>query len=278
MDLSVAIITLNEAANIGACLQSVRGASQIVVVDQFSSDSTVEIARSQGAEVYQEEWKGYAGQKNSALAKARCSWVLSLDADERVTPQLWREIQRVVNEENDFRGYFVKRRNFFCGKWIRRSGWYPDYTLRLFRRNAGQFEGRAVHEKVTVDGKVGYLEHPLEHHTYRSVADYLARMERYSRLAAREIRGRGKNLPGWPALLFRPMFTFVKMYGLKRGFMDGKPGFFLAVSYAYYTFLKYYRLLEADCASADSPKAATDNGQRQDAEKNGKRDHGSANG
>ena len=244
MDLSVTIITRNEAANIEACLRSVEGASQILVVDQFSGDGTAEIAGNLGAEVYQEEWKGYAGQKNSALDKARCSWILSLDADERVPPPLLREIERVVNQESDLSGYYIKRKNFFCGQWIRHSGWYPDHTLRLFRKDAGRFQERAVHEKVLVRGKIGYLSHPLEHYSYRSVADYLARTERYSRLAAQEMRARGRKAPGWPTLLFRPIFTFIKMYGLKRGFLDGLPGLFLAVSYSYYTFLKYYRLHE----------------------------------
>lgn len=244
MSLSVTIITRNEAANIEACMKSVQSASEIIVVDQLSTDGTADIARSLGAQVYEEEWKGYAGQKNSALDKARGPWILSLDADERVTPSLWREIEQTVSREGDRAGYCIKRKNFFCGKWIRHSGWYPDYTLRLFRKDSGRFQERTVHERVVVKGKTGYLKHPLEHYTYRSVAAYLARMERYSRLAAREMHTNGKKPPTWLTLVFRPLFTFFKMYALKRGFMDGMPGLFLAVSYSYYTFLKYYRLNE----------------------------------
>lgn len=251
MDLSVSIITRNEADNIEACLKSVGAASQIVVVDQFSSDGTAEKARSLGAEVYQEEWKGFAAQKNSALDKAKGSWVLSLDADERVTPSLWQEIEGAVNRESGPDGYYIKRKNFFCGKWIRHSGWYPDHTLRLFKRDAGRFQERTVHEKVIVKGKTGYLNHPLEHFTYRSVAAYLTRMERYSRLAALEMRAKGRTSAGWHTLLLRPLFTFLKMYALKRGFLDGMPGLFLAVSYSYYTFLKYYRINEEDLDSQD---------------------------
>lgn len=252
MKLSVTIITANEASNIEACIRSVESASQTIVVDQFSSDGTAEIAKSLGAEVYQEEWKGYGAQKNSALDKAREDWVLSLDADERITPLLWREIEDIVEGERERSGFFIKRKNFFCGKWIRHSGWYPDYTLRLFRKNAGRFQERAVHEKVLINGKVGRLNHPLEHHTYGSVAAYLARMERYSRLAAREMDFSKRKVPGWPTLLFRPLFTFFKMYGLKGGLLDGMEGLFLAVSYSYYTFLKYYRFRE-ECFGSKDP-------------------------
>lgn len=249
-DLSVTLITRNEAANLEACLLSVQGASEIIVVDEFSTDGTAEIARGLGAKVFQEEWKGFAGQKNSAIEKARGPWVLSLDADERVTTPLWNEILAVLKQKRGlWSGYCIKRKNFFCGQWIRHSGWYPDYNLRLFRKDAGRFEERPVHEKVVVEGPVGYLEHPVEHHTYRSVADYLARMERYSRLAAREMAERGRGVPGFHVLVGRPLFTFFKMYALKGGILDGKAGFFLAVSYAYYTFLKYYRLHETDLFS-----------------------------
>jgi glycosyltransferase involved in cell wall biosynthesis len=245
-NLSVTIITKNEAANIGDCLRSVQQAAEIIVVDQFSTDETESIVRSfPRVKFYQESWKGYAAQKNSAIDKAAGPWILSLDADERATPLLWGEIEAVLNRADTLNGYYIARKNFFCGRWIRHSGWYPDYNLRLFRKSAARFEERDVHERVVMEGSAGYLKHPMEHHTYRSVAEYLERLERYSRLAARELSGRGRQ-PTWTALLLRPLFTFFKMYGLKRGFLDGKEGFFLAIAYAYYTFLKYYRLHDND--------------------------------
>lgn len=245
VNVSVTIITRNEAPNIEDCLRSVRRAAEIIVTDQFSTDGTAEIARSMGAVVYSEPWKGFAFHKNSAIEKASCPWVFSVDADERITQPLWDEIEEVLGRPETMTGYYVKRKNYFRGKWIRHGGWYPDHNLRLFRKSAGRFQERSVHEKVVLDGPAGYLENPLEHYTYRSVSDYLLRMERYSRLAAGEM-GHDQKKCGYHTLLLRPLYTFIKMYGLKAGFLDGSEGFFLAVSYAYYTYLKYYRLMTKD--------------------------------
>ena len=245
MNISVTIISKNEAHNIRDCLESVLWADEIILVDQFSTDGTAEIAREFGAKVFQEPWLGFARQKNFALSKAEGSWILSLDADERATPLLRQEIEETINLKEACNGYYIGRKNFFCNQWIRHGGWHPDYNLRLFRKNAGHFQERAVHEKVVVDGDTGYLSHPIEHYTYISVADYLKRLERYSRLAASEISGR-KRWTRWHTLILRPLFTFVNMYLLRRGILDGTPGLFLAVSYAYYTFLKYYRFYEED--------------------------------
>ena len=248
--LSVAVITKNEATNIEYCLRSVAWAQEIVVVDEFSSDGTADMAKSFGAKVYQESWKGFSGQKNSAVEKTAGDWVLSLDADERITYPLRQEIEETIERKDAFHGYFIARKNFFSGQWIRHGGWYPDYCLRLFKKGFGRFEERAVHERVVVKGATGYLRNPLEHYTYRSVADYLIRMERYSRLAALEI-AEAKRPPLWSALTLRPAFTFLNMYLLRGGFLDGKKGLFLAASYAYYTFLKYYRFSEKDPAPGD---------------------------
>jgi glycosyltransferase involved in cell wall biosynthesis len=254
--ISVTIISRNEARNIEECLASVSWASEVVVVDQFSTDSTAEIARACGAKVFREPWHGFARQKNIALERARGPWILSLDADERVTGLLREEILQVLGEDSDFSGFFVPRKNFFCGKWIRHGGWYPDYTLRLFRKSAGRFAERSVHERVVVHGKTARLKQPLEHYTYRSIGDYVLRMERYSRLAAHELRRQGVS-PSWSTLLFRPLFTFFKMYALKRGFMDGREGLFLAASYAFYTFLKYERIKEKPEEDVNSQSSST---------------------
>ncbi|MCU0586955.1 MAG: glycosyltransferase family 2 protein [Syntrophobacteraceae bacterium] len=246
VEVSAAIITRNEARNIGRCLDSLGWVSEVVVLDQFSTDGTAEMAASRGARVFQEAWQGFAAQKNLAVHRTTGSWVLSIDADERVTDPLRLEIEGILDRDGPLDGYFIPRRNYFCERWIRHGGWYPDYSLRLFRRGRGRFEERAVHEKVVVRGKTGYLNHPLEHFTYVSVSDYLQRMDRYSELASREMVREGR-CARWHDLTLRPLFTFLKMYGLKLGFLDGRAGFFLAISYAYYTFLKYYRL-ESDPA------------------------------
>jgi len=243
--LSVTVITKNEARNIEDCLRSVAWAQEIVVLDQFSTDGTADLAKRLGARVYQESWKGFARQKNSAVERTTGDWILSLDADERIPLPLKNEIEETIQRKDACHGYFIARKNFFSGQWIRHGGWYPDYCLRLFKKGSGRFEDRAVHEKVVVKGATRYLRNPLEHYTYRSVADYLTRMERYSRLAALEIQEANRP-PLWSALTLRPAFTFLSMYLLRGGFLDGKKGLFLAASYAYYTFLKYYRYSEKD--------------------------------
>lgn len=241
--LSVTIITHNEASNIRDCLRSVVWADEVVVVDQFSEDGTADIARNLGARVFTEPWHGFARQKNLALERALGPWILSLDADERVSAQLREEIVTTLTQNRGIQGYFISRRNFFRGKWIRHGGWFPDYTMRLFRKGAGRFHERDVHERVVVAGRTEHLKHSIDHHTYVSVSDYVQRMDRYSRLASRELQKRGMSF-SWTRSAFRPLFTFLKMYILQRGFMDGREGFFLATSYAYYTFLKYWRILE----------------------------------
>jgi glycosyltransferase involved in cell wall biosynthesis len=254
--ISVAVITKNEARNIEDCLRSVAWAQEIVVVDEYSPDGTADLAKGLGARVYQESWKGFARQKNSAVEKATGDWVLSLDADERIPVPLREEIEETIGRKDALHGYSIARKNFFSGQWIRHGGWYPDYCLRLFKRQFGRFEDRAVHEKVVVQGPTGYLRSPLEHHTYRSVAEYLIRMERYSRLAALEIQ-EGKQPALWSALTLRPAFTFLNMYLLRGGFLDGRKGLFLAVSYAYYTFLKYYRFSEKNPGPSDPERHET---------------------
>ena len=255
--LSVTVITKNEARNIEDCLRSVAWAQEIVVVDQFSSDGTADMAKGLGARVYQEPWKGFARQKNSALEKTTGDWILSLDADERITDSLREEIQKAITSESPFSGYCIPRKNFFCGRWIRHGGWYPDYNLRLFKKGTGRFEERAVHEKVVADGRIGYFKNPMEHYTDASVSDYLQKMDRYSKLAAREITGKAR-WSRWHNLTLRPIFELLNTYVLRGGFLDGARGFFLAVSSAYSNFLKYYRYYENDFGDSESHLSCQD--------------------
>ena len=241
--ISVAVITKNEEQNIRACLESVRWADEIVVVDNGSTDETRQICQDFQARVYLEEWKGFSRQKNSALEKTRNEWVLSLDADERVSPDLRQEIEWTLEGNPLCDGYYIARKNFFLGRWIRHCGWYPDYNLRLFRKDRGRFGERAVHEQVELEGKVGYLKNPLEHITYRSLSDFLKRMDRYSTLAAREMRSEGRRYHFYNAC-FRPPFTFLQMYLLRAGFLEGYLGFLLSILYSFYTFAKYSKLKE----------------------------------
>ncbi len=178
--LSVVLITLNEAANLPRTLKSVSWAQQIVVVDSGSTDATIEIARSLGAQVIEEPWKGFADQKNSAIAHATGEWVLSLDADEDVSPELAREIQALLQGEPPFSAYRIPRLNHFLGRPLRHGGYWPDPKLRLFRKGAARFAQRPVHETMEADGPVGTLASPLLHHCYPTLEDYIEHMNRYS--------------------------------------------------------------------------------------------------
>lgn len=240
--VSVTIIALNEEKNIRDCLESVKWADEIIVSDSGSTDSTVEICREYGASVFSDEWLGFGRQKNLCGDRARNLWVFNIDADERATPELKAEIAAVI-KSGDKAAWYVPRKNYFGERWIRRCGWYPDYTLRLYRKDSGRFTDRAVHETVAVNGPKGYLKNPLTHRTYRDVSDYLTRMERYSTLAAEEMFSSGRAA-GFTDILLRPPFTFLKMYILKLGFLEGSAGVMLSTLYASYTLAKYAKLWE----------------------------------
>jgi len=241
--LSVIVIALNQEANIGACLASVGFADEIVVVDTGSTDHTVERARAARARVLATAWQGFARTKNFALDKARGDWVFSLDTDERVSEALKDEILAVVGAEDSLNGYRVARKNYFGDRWIRHLGWYPDYTLRLWRRKRGRFRVREVHEEVVVEGPVGTLQTPLDHYSYRNLEEYVARQDRYARLAAQEMAQQGRR-PRPGDLWWRPFFTFGKLYFLKGGFLEGSLGWSLANEGSRYNFLKYHYLRE----------------------------------
>lgn len=241
--LSVTIITLNEEKNLRACLESVAFADEIIMVDSGSTDSTLEIAHEFTDRIFQEPWQGYAGQKNLAQDKTQGPWILNVDADERVTSELKEEILSVLQNKSSYVGFKIPRKNFFCGQWIPHGGWYPDYVLRLYRKDAGSFAQREVHEQIVVQGKVGSLRSALEHFTYDSISDYNKRMDRYSELSAQQYWKEGKKV-SWAEILFRTWFTFFRMWILQRGFLDKSNGLILAVLYSYYTFSKYGKLRE----------------------------------
>ncbi len=243
LPVSVVLVTKNEERNVREALQSIGAVSEIIIVDAFSTDKTVEIAREFTEKVFQIEWKGFAEQKQKAIDLAEGPWVFLLDADERFTRPLVEEVKRIVSGEGEYAGFFVPRKNFFLGRWIRHGGWWPDYTLRLFRKGTAHVETRRVHEKVVVNGRTGFLEAPLEHFTYRTVSDYLKKMDIYATLAAEELNDKGKK-SGIMTMCTHSAFTFVKMYFFRLGFLDGMHGFVLAVLYSYYTFLKYLKLWE----------------------------------
>ena len=241
--LSVAIVALNEEERLRACLESVEWAEELVVVDAGSSDKTVAIAREFTDRVLFRDWDGYGAQKNFALGQCRGDWILSLDADERVSDALREEIRMALQAGGPEVGFYVPRRNLFHGRWVRHGGLYPDWQLRLFRRGRGAFVDRAVHESVRVDGPTGRFGAPLVHESYRSIADAVARLNRYSDLAAAALTqaGRGGSLVD---LLLRPIWRFVSMYLLRAGFLDGWRGLVLAGLHAHYVFLRAAKVRE----------------------------------
>jgi glycosyltransferase involved in cell wall biosynthesis len=241
--LSVAIVVLNEEERLRACLESVVWADEIVVVDAGPSDKTVAIAREFTDRVLFRPWDGYVAQKNFALEQCRGDWLLSLDADERVSDALREEIRGTLRGGRDEVGFYLPRRNLFQGRWVRHGGLYPDWQLRLFRRGQGAFAERAVHESVQVDGPTGQFGAPLVHESYRSIGDAVARLNRYSDLAAAELArtGRGGSLVD---LLGRPVWRFMSMYVLRAGFLDGWRGLVLAGLHAHYVFLRAAKVRE----------------------------------
>lgn len=241
--LSVTVIAWNEEERLRGCLESVAWADEIVVVDAESVDKTVQIAREFTDRVSVRAWPGFANQKNFAIDQATGDWILSLDADERVTPELRDRLRTIVKNDGPADGYSIPRRNIFWGRWVRHGGLYPDYQLRLFRRTAGRFVENAVHESVTVSGRVETLQDPLLHHSYRDLEDFVRRSNRYSTLSAQDWIRRGKGA-GPLSLVTRPLGRFLSMYIVHRGFLDGWRGFVLAVLYAEYVFLRMAKVWE----------------------------------
>jgi glycosyltransferase involved in cell wall biosynthesis len=240
--LSVTLITRNESRHIAACLKSVAFADEWVVVDSGSTDDTREIAASLGARVVKTEgWPGFGVQKNRALELARGRWVLSIDADERVSEALAARIQAVIKSEQAADGYELSRVSRFCGQWIRHGDWYPDRVLRLFRRESGRFTDDLVHERLKVNGRVERLAGDLLHDTMPTLDDALDKMNRYSSGRALDKVAAGRT-GGLGAALAHGLWAFVRCYGLKRGFLDGRLGFVLAVYVAEGTYYRYLKM------------------------------------
>lgn len=237
--LSVIIITKNEAANIGACLDSVAFADERVVIDSNSDDGTVQIATEKGARVISRSFDGFGAQKNFALSHAQGDWVLSIDADERVTVELATEIQRSM-DSGHADGYEISRLSSFCGRQMRHSGWYPDYVLRLFRRGRARFTDDLVHERVVCDGTTGRLGQPLLHAPVMRLEDVLSRMDRYSTSSAEMIVANGKRV-SFASGISHGLWTFFRTYILRAGFLDGQEGFLLAVANAEGTYYRYMK-------------------------------------
>ena len=277
--VSVLVPTLDEELNLPDCLDSVAWADEVFVVDSYSRDRTVEIARERGAQVVQHAFESYSRQKNWALDTLpfRNAWVLIVDADERVTPELRCEMETVLPNA-DCAGYYLNRRVIFLGTWIRHAGWYPNWNLRLFRHQLGRYDGREVHEHVILNGPVGYLRNDLLHLDRRGLEAFVARHNRYSTLEAAARFKAECDAPDrarlpvsllaspvqrkrflrervWPRVPAKPLVLFVYMYLLRRGFLDGRAGLALCVFHAFQEFMVGLKLAELRRLSSERARA-----------------------
>jgi len=243
--VSAVVIACNDEPNMRACLESLTWADEILVVDSHSTAATAQISRDFTDRVYQHDFQGFGRLRNEAMAHATHDWVFSLDTDERTTPELRDEIRGILDEGPKADAYFVPRRNYFLGRWIRRCGWYPDYRQpQLFHKNRMRYKEDLVHETFELGGQIGYLHEHVDQYPFRNIDHYLMKMDRYSTLMAEEMVKRNRRFH-WHQLITHPAFTFFKMYILRQGFRDRKPGLILSGLYAYYTFVKYAKLWEA---------------------------------
>lgn len=241
--LSVAVITKNEAADLDAALASAAFADEIVVVDAFSTDDTVAIARRRTDRVVVREWAGYVDQKNYAASLASHDWVLSLDADERVTPALAAEIRSRLAADPREAAFRMPRVTWHLGRWIRTTDWYPDLQVRLYDRRRARWTGRHVHEAISADGDVGRLDGELQHYAYRDIADHLETIDRYTTYAARQMHESGRRA-GLLEIAGHPPLAFLRNYVARGGVRDGVPGLVISALNSYYVFLKFAKLWE----------------------------------
>lgn len=248
--LSVYVIAYNDEPNMKACLESVAGwGDELIVVDSHSTDRTAAISREYTDKVYQVDFKGFGDLRNQAVALTTHEWVFSLDSDERMTPELKSEIQALLDRGPDEDAYFVPRKNYFLGSWIKHCGWYPDYRQpQLFRKSRFRYREELVHESFDCDGPVGFLKSPALQYPFRDIDHYVAKQDRYSDLMARRMVEQGRKF-SFHQMITHPLGSFFKMYVLRGGFLDGMPGLILSGLYAYYTFMKYAKFWESSSAA-----------------------------
>lgn len=252
--LSVIIISKNEAKNIARTIESVTFADEIILIDAFSTDKTVQIAKKFNVKIYKRKWTGYSDQKRFALSKASGKWILSIDADEEVTENLKLEILKAINQD-EISGFEICRRNYFIGKFLNHSGWYPDYQLKLFLKQKGSILNRAVHEGIEVDGKKGKLKSDLNHYSYYSIDQYLEKQNIYTTLEVQNKKDLKKaKKVTWLNFVFNPLSTFLRIYFVKSGWRDGIRGLILACYSSLYTLLKYAKVWELQLAKKNNFK------------------------
>jgi len=262
---SVYVIAYNDEPNMRACLESVAWADELVVVDSHSTDRTAAIAREFTDKVYQVEFDGFGRLRNQAVAHCSHEWVFSLDSDERMTPELREEIRRLLDQGPGADAYFVPRKNYFLGRWIKHCGWYPDYRQpQLFRKSRFRYREELVHESFECDGPVAHLTQPALQYPFRDLDHYIQKQNRYSTLMAKRMVEQGRRF-SILQLFTHPLGAFAKMYVQRRGFLDGMPGLILSGLYAYYTVMKYAKFWELTDGPVSARGAASSGNRSGDA-------------
>jgi len=242
--ISVCIITKNEEDSIKKCISSLNWANEVIVLDSFSTDRTLEIAKRMNARIYRRKFDNFVKQKNACISYARHEWILALDADEVITAKLAEIIlMKISSQETEYSGYYIPRKTFYLNQWIKHSGWYPNYTVRLFKKNSGKFEGPGVHETVKVKGHTCKIKLPLHHYSYRNIGEHIDKINFYSTLIAHEKYSQGKRSSVIWAIL-KSISKFFLTYFWKLGFLDGRAGLIISVLGGYYNFQKYIKLWE----------------------------------
>ncbi|MGH7847175.1 MAG: glycosyltransferase family 2 protein [Candidatus Binatia bacterium] len=244
--IAAIVVCFNEEKNIGACLDSLQWCDEIVVVDSFSTDRTVEICRRYTDRIFQRAWGGYRDQKAFAHSQATKEWVLLVDSDERVSPELGDEIRDTLQRDrNRCVAYSVPRLVYYLGRWWWHGGWYPDYDIRVFKRDVAWWGGMDPHERIFVKGRTRRLRNPLHHYSYRDITDHLNRINHFTGLSSRELKEAGKRWR-WPDSLIHPPFRLFRSFIWKKGIVEGSAGFFVAATAAFYVFMKYAKLRELE--------------------------------
>jgi len=253
LPISICLITYNEEENLPACLDSVSWADEIVIVDSFSNDRTVEIGHRYSAKIIQQSLTSFAEQKNTAIRNASNRWVFCLDADERVSPALAQEIAQEFSHHNqEYDGYYINRHTYYLGRWINHGGWYPSYKLLLFKKDKGSWGGVDLHTRVFLEGRTKHLKGDLWHFTYKNLSHQLRTVDNFSRIVAQQWYREGKRLRPWSFIL-HPLGKFIETYLYKRGYKDGMPGLIIALVSSFYIFLKYAKYWELLNLNEDSP-------------------------
>lgn len=241
--LSIYVLTFNNERTVERCLRSLRWADELVIVDSDSTDNTPKICRRFTDHVYQRKWTNHQEQYQYAADLTTNRWVMFVDADEEVPPELAQEIREELKADNgQWDGYIVHRRTYYLGRWIKYGGWYPDYEIRLYDRDKGRWKG-GLHAKVTVDGRIRTMKNHYYHYTYRDISDQIQTIDQYSQTAAEDMLRDGKKFSFFHMVL-NPLFRFIKEYIFKRGFLDGIPGLVIVVSTMFYVFIKHAKLWE----------------------------------